>query len=105
MHEEHRNACMIFLIFIENLLGHELIRVKPLNGGLFPQTLSECPIRLESHLVDAKGNQKRRKLIEELHMYMEIKYENKWTAVVWKYRASASTRASHQGRSRGSRVT
>ena len=25
--------------------------------------------------------------------------------VVWKYRASASTRASHQGRSRGSRVT
>ena len=25
--------------------------------------------------------------------------------VVWKYRGSASTRASHQGRSRGSRVT
>ena len=34
-----------------------------------------------------------------------VDFSGHWAWVVWKYRGSASTRASHQGRSRGSRVT
>ena len=44
-------------------------------------------------------------MVEMLRQMFESPIFLRGPKVVWKYRASASTRASHQGRSRGSRVT
>ena len=60
-------------------------------------------VQCEKAITTGKKNDLPKRLQSKLEELQRAR-ENA-ALVVWKYRASASTRASHQGRSRGSRVT